>query len=353
MGGLLSLPRIGQNPTGATLSVPRRRALYALCQRYDVIIVEDDPYWFLQFPSARAAERDRGEKIPDETLAGVVGRQASSGYEFLDSLIPSYLSLDVDGRVVRLDSFSKIIAPGCRLGWMTAQRAVIDSIHSMTELNTQQPSGFTQSLVAQMIIGPDEVDSGGRGGELNGKGWSMDGWVRWLEGLRGVYERRMQTMCQILDDGKHLAPLAGAVEGAAARGDGPTKGRSDVNPVKMYDFHWPQGGMFVWIQVNLSSHPLAPEVPLAKLSHALWMHLTTKPYLVLLTPGVIFSATAEIAEHQGPKYFRLCFAAVDEREDVAVVTHRVVAGFNDFWSKGRVGNVDRFKSEMREECRVI
>jgi DNA-binding transcriptional MocR family regulator len=50
----------------------------------------------------------------------------SYGYPFLDSLAPSFLSIDVDGRVVRLDTFSKTIAPGCRLGWITAQPAIIE-----------------------------------------------------------------------------------------------------------------------------------------------------------------------------------------------------------------------------------
>lgn len=45
----------------------------------------------------------------------------SSGYPFLDSLVPSFLSMDTDGRVIRLDTFSKILVPGCRVGWITAQ----------------------------------------------------------------------------------------------------------------------------------------------------------------------------------------------------------------------------------------
>jgi DNA-binding transcriptional MocR family regulator len=141
----------------------RRREIYALCQQYDIIIVEDDPYWYLQYPSART------EPVPTPPK--------SSGYAFLDSLMPSYLSLDVDGRVVRLDTFSKTIAPGCRLGWVTAQPAIIERLLRITETSTQQPSGFVQGMVAELVVGPLEGGNG-KGGMMDGKGWAVDGWEK-------------------------------------------------------------------------------------------------------------------------------------------------------------------------------
>lgn len=50
---------------------------------------------------------------------------ASNEY-FLETLIPTYLSFDVDGRVMRMDSFSKVIAPGTRVGWITASEQIIE-----------------------------------------------------------------------------------------------------------------------------------------------------------------------------------------------------------------------------------
>ena len=44
----------------------------------------------------------------------------------LRNLRKSYLSLDTDGRVVRLDSFAKFLAPGFRLGWLTAHPTFVD-----------------------------------------------------------------------------------------------------------------------------------------------------------------------------------------------------------------------------------
>lgn len=119
---------LGHNPSGRVLPMERRKQLYAVCSKYDVIIIEDEPYWYLQYPSAPVEEaKSRGQGHPEEEIAAQYHRpEVSSGYEFLDSLQPSFLSVDTDGRVVRLDTFSKTIAPGCRLGWVTAAPAIID-----------------------------------------------------------------------------------------------------------------------------------------------------------------------------------------------------------------------------------
>lgn len=124
---MLTYHSMGHNPTSGVLSVQRRKEIYAICQKYDIIIVEDDPYWYLQFPSAAPREaRSRGLSTPRQTSAYKPAK--SSGFDFLDSLTPSYLSVDTDGRVIRLDTFSKTIAPGCRLGWITAQPAFLERL---------------------------------------------------------------------------------------------------------------------------------------------------------------------------------------------------------------------------------
>ncbi|KAK2002018.1 PLP-dependent transferase, partial [Colletotrichum falcatum] len=118
---------MGHNPTSGVLSVERRKELYAIASKYDVIIVEDDPYWYLQYPSAVVEEaRSRGSEVAPSPPAYKPAK--SSGYPFLDSLTPSFLSIDTEGRVIRLDTFSKTVAPGCRLGWITAQPAIIERL---------------------------------------------------------------------------------------------------------------------------------------------------------------------------------------------------------------------------------
>ncbi len=70
---------------GAVAPLDRRQAVYKVCQQYDVILLEDDPYFYLQFR-----------------------RGAGGSPGGLDNLGTSYLSLDTDGRVIRLDSFAKV-----------------------------------------------------------------------------------------------------------------------------------------------------------------------------------------------------------------------------------------------------
>ncbi len=82
-----------QNPQGWTMSLERRQALVALSQQYDVPILEDDCYVDLRF---------EGKDVP------------------------SIYSLDGSGRVLYVASFSKIIAPGMRIGYLTGPRAFLE-----------------------------------------------------------------------------------------------------------------------------------------------------------------------------------------------------------------------------------
>lgn len=81
-----------QNPTGVTMSTTRRKQLVALANHYDVMVLEDTAYRDLRF----------------EALAP-----------------PTLKSLDTEDRVIMLGSFSKILAPGLRLGWAVASPAII------------------------------------------------------------------------------------------------------------------------------------------------------------------------------------------------------------------------------------
>ncbi|KAJ5689228.1 hypothetical protein N7462_003620 [Penicillium macrosclerotiorum] len=327
---------IGQNPTGGTLSLERRKEIYALCVKYDVIIVEDEPYWNLQFPSAYESEakaRGTRESTPYKRSYNPDGR--SSGYAFLDSLVPSYLSVDTEGRVVRLDTFSKTIAPGSRLGWMTAQPAVIERVARITEVTSQQPSGFVQSVVAQTIMGSqDDGNPFGSTKKQDGQSWQMDGWVRWLEGLRGGYERRMKAMCTILEESKFL--LSETPD--TSHVDDHVDGWEVVDRVQMFDFVWPKGGMFAWVEVCFDTHRLRSQYSAERLSKAFWIHLTRKPHSCLVGPGSLFAPTPESAK-VAHKYIRIAFAPMDA-EDVVPYTRRLVEGFRSFWKRTDLDGLD-------------
>lgn len=320
---------IGQNPTSGTLSVARRTEIYALCVKYDIIIVEDDPYWYLQFPSSSPSAFD-------------IKPKKSSGFAFLDSLIPSYLSLDYQGRVVRLDTFSKTVAPGCRLGWITAQPGLVERILRITETTTQQPSGFVQSMIAELIMGPQSSQDPGRGGAADGGGWKVDGWVRWLEGLRGNYERRMQTMCHVLDAGKEVVK-AGRRKSLTQVADDEDEW-AVVEKTNIYTFVRPLGGMFVWVRFDFASHPLFKDIDPERLSKALWVFWTTKPYLCLVAPGTMFAADQVIRDTDSFNCFRLCFAACPA-EQVEDITTRFTEGAQNFWRIKSKSKIDKLLEE--------
>ncbi|KAK6433346.1 hypothetical protein LTR95_010481 [Oleoguttula sp. CCFEE 5521] len=362
---------MGQNPTSGVLSLARRREIYALCSKYDVIIVEDDPYWYLQFPSSTALNADRvgplsrSSTSPKAAMSPPADASVtllttgeprpaswkSSGFPFLDSLVPSFISIDTDGRVIRLDTFSKTVAPGCRLGWISAQPDIVERILRITETSTQQPSGFVQSIIAETLLGPDhsgiETTKKSSSALPDGAGWKMPGWVRWLEGLRGNYERRMQTMCSILDDNKYL--LKTGRRNSIATDEVDADEWSVVTKTPVYDFIFPVGGMFIWLNINFPAHPLyktyaAQPGGLARLSRAMWIFWTQKPYLVLVSPGTIFSPTAEIAASDGWKYFRLCFAAINEGE-LAPTSHRLAEGVQGFFKVKKVEDIEKLLEE--------
>jgi len=89
-----------QLPTGVCTSLDRRRRLLELADEYDVMVLEDHVY---------ADLRVEGDHIP------------------------SLLQLDTTGRVIQAHSFSKIVAPGIRLGWMTAGAEVIGALAAVRQ----------------------------------------------------------------------------------------------------------------------------------------------------------------------------------------------------------------------------
>lgn len=102
------------NPTGVTLSLDRRRQVVALAAAYGVPVVEDDAYIDLRFG---------GESLP------------------------SLAALDKEGWVIRVGTYSKILAPGLRIGWVHARREIIDRLLMVKAEGTTGP--FITRVVAR------------------------------------------------------------------------------------------------------------------------------------------------------------------------------------------------------------
>lgn len=165
----------GQNPTGATMSEQRRRDVYEVCQKHDVFIIEDEPYYFLQMdPYVPGGASQQKAPAP----------HPESIDEFLSSMIPSLLSMDVDGRVLRMDSFSKVTIPGSRMGWVTASEQIVERYIRHAEVASQGPAGLSQVVLHKLL---DEH-------------WGHEGYFRWLMNLRTEYTKRRNVILDACED---------------------------------------------------------------------------------------------------------------------------------------------------------
>ena len=106
-----------QNPSGESLTLAEREMLVMLAQKHDFLIVEDSPYRELRY---------EGEHIP------------------------TMYSLDPD-RVIHLGSFSKIFAPGFRLGWAIAHPDILDKIYVCKQSLDLCPPIFDQYVAAEFL----------------------------------------------------------------------------------------------------------------------------------------------------------------------------------------------------------
>ncbi len=107
-----------QNPTGKTTTLKRRKELYALAQKYNTMIIEDNPYGDLRFA---------GEEVP------------------------TIKSMDTDGRVIYAGSFSKVLAPGIRVGYGIAPKEVISKMVVCKQVSDVQTNNFGQMLAYQFM----------------------------------------------------------------------------------------------------------------------------------------------------------------------------------------------------------
>lgn len=105
------------NPAGVTLSVERRPEILALADRYDLLVLEDNPYGLLGFDG--------------ETL-------------------PALRSLS-ESRVIYLGSFSKTFAPGLRVGWVLASHAIREKLVLASEAQVLCPPTYSQFAVAEYL----------------------------------------------------------------------------------------------------------------------------------------------------------------------------------------------------------
>ena len=107
-----------QNPTGVTLPRARRMEIIRIAERHDLLIVEDSPYRDVRFAGT-----------PEPLMS----------------------SLDTHGRVLTLNTFSKILAPGFRLAWVTGHRNIIDRMVTAKQSADLCTPPFVQKITARYM----------------------------------------------------------------------------------------------------------------------------------------------------------------------------------------------------------
>jgi 2-aminoadipate transaminase len=164
-----------QNPTGLTMPIRARRELLRLAERYRVPIVEDATYRDLYFTEAPP---------------------------------PSLRELDAQNIVIHLSSFSKVLAPGLRLGWLSAAPSIVDQIAIIKQRLDPHTQNLVQFAMARLI----------RNGSFDSH----------LRTLRAEHARRCSRMIDSIQ--RHVP--AGALR-----------------------FTRPQGGLYLWCRLpgNVSS----------------------------------------------------------------------------------------------------
>jgi len=133
------------NPAGVTLATERRAEIISICERHDVLIIEDNPYGLLGFD---------GQTLPA-----------------LKSLAPD--------RVVYLGSFSKTFASGVRVGWAYAPPAIRDKLVLLSESQVLCPPMLSQLAVSEYL--------------------STQPWREQIKTFRELYRERRDAMLDALD----------------------------------------------------------------------------------------------------------------------------------------------------------
>ena len=157
-----------QNPTGITWSVKRRKEIIDVVNKHNIPVIEDNPYGELRY---------EGE------------------------IVPPIKSYDTEGRVIFLGTFSKILCPGFRIGWVCADKEVLSKYVLIKEASDIQCNTMAQREIALFL---EEYDIDAH-----------------IEKIKQVYKQRRDVMINII--------------------------KEEFPPEVKYSI--PEGGLFTWIEL--------------------------------------------------------------------------------------------------------
>jgi len=218
----------GCNPTGATTTLTRREEVLDLAREYNLLILEDDPYYFMYFGA-----RPR---------------------------IPSYFMLEAQtgnrsvGRVLRFDSFSKILSAGIRIGFMTGPAPLLDAMDRHTATANLQPSSFSQAIILTLL-----------------RSWGREGFLAHVYSVAEFYRTKRDEFEAAMQ--RHLHDIA--------------------------EWNTPEAGMFFWFKLLLGEDGDSARI------------IQTKAFEggVLALPGTVF-----IPNGARTSYVRASFSLLEEEQ---------------------------------------
>ncbi|KAF9223811.1 PLP-dependent transferase [Gyrodon lividus] len=172
----------GCNPTGMTATIERRKEVLQLAREHNFLIIEDDPYFYLYFGKA---ERP-----------------------------PSYFKLELEmpevGRVIRFDSFSKILSAGMRMGFASGPKLIIDAMDLHTSSSNLQGSSLVQAITLALV-----------------EKWGYEGFFAHTRAVAEFYREKRDTFEKALQT--HLGDFA--------------------------EWSTPEAGMFFWFKLLITPDP--------------------------------------------------------------------------------------------------
>jgi 2-aminoadipate transaminase len=208
-----------QNPMGSTMSLHKRKAVLEFAKEHNFVILEDNPYGDLRW---------NGEPIP------------------------SIKSLDTDGRVIYTGSFSKILSPGLRVGYVSANQEIISKITVCKQVSDVHTNIWAQLICERWLKECDTEEH--------------------LKRLRKIYKHKCSLMINELS--KHLD--------------------------KRITFTKPDGGLFIWLTM-----PDGADMNL-------FCKKLVEDHKVAVVPGNAFA----IDENEKANSFRLNFSTPSDEDIV-------------------------------------
>ncbi|KAJ3968503.1 TdiD protein [Lentinula raphanica] len=231
---LYTIP-FGSNPSGSTTTLARRLEVLRLAREYDFIILEDDPYYHLYY--------------------GNMPRPPS--YFALERKVNGEL-----GRVLRFDSFSKIVSGGLRLGWATGPQMLVDAIDLHGSSSNLQASGMSQMVVIKLL-----------------RHWGIDGFLAHAATCAQFYRDKRDLFEKYLQ--KHLQGVA--------------------------TWSTPNASMFYWIRLHLPPSMKAENIKNDEGDAVLFLTEKAIPGGILVLPG-----SCAYADERRICNVRVSFSLLDE-----------------------------------------